>query len=211
MKILGKIFQEEEKANEASAFIDDQFKLIASKILNKKENIPTVYYEKSGYSQVFDSTATSKSGWGLPVKVAGGKNIADEVLLNIAASGGASNTLDPKYVLEKNPEFVILSGVNDGWLDILREKKEPSFDILNRNRWSNLQAVKNGNVYEFAHSTSRSIYAFYPTLKMAKLFYPEEFTNLDLEAVLQELFDRYMLLDTDIITWFTKVDTSNVQ
>ena len=71
--------------------------------------------------------------------------------------------------------------------------------------------MKNGNVYEFAHSTSRSIYAFYPTLKMAKLFYPEEFTNLDLEAVLQELFDRYMLLDTDIITWFTKVDTSNVQ
>ena len=65
-----------------------------------------------------------------------------------------------------------------------------SFDILNRNRWSNLQAVKNGNVYEFAHSTSRSIYTFYPTLKMAKLFYPEEFTNLDLEAVLQELFDR---------------------
>ncbi len=211
MKILGKIFQEEDKANEVSEFIDSQFKLEAFKNLQEKGNMPRVYYEKSGYSQVFGSTATSKSGWGLPIKVAGGKNIADDVLLNTAASGGASNTLDPEYVLEKNPEFVILSGVNDGWLDILREKKEPSFDILNRNGWSNLQAVKNGNVYEFAHSTSRSIYAFYPTLKMAKLFYPEEFTDLDPEAVLQEFFDRYMLLDTDITTWFTKVETSNVQ
>ncbi len=211
MKILGQIFQEEEKANEVSAFIDDQFKLITSKNLSKKEHIPTVYYEKSGYSQVFGSTATSKSGWGLPVKVAGGKNIADEVLLDTAASKGASNTLDPEYVLEKDPEFIILSGVNDGWLDILREKKEPDFDILKRNGWSNLQAVKNGNVYEFAHSTSRSIYGFYPTLKMAKLFYPEEFADLNPEAVLQEFFDRYMLLDTDISTWFTKADTSNVK
>ena len=209
MKILGQIFQEEEKAEEVSAFIKEQFDLIASKNLNKKDKIPTVYYEKSGYSQVFGSTATSKSGWGLPIKIAGGNNIADEVLLNTAASGGAGNTLDPEYVLEKDPEFIILSGINDGWLDILKKKEAPSFDILNRNGWKNLNAVTKGNVYEFAHSTSRSIYAFYPTLKMAKIFYPEEFADLDPEAVLEEFFEKYMLLGTDISTWFIEADTVN--
>jgi iron complex transport system substrate-binding protein len=209
MKILGQIFQEEEKAEEVSAFIKEQFDLIASKNLNKKDKIPTVYYEKSAYSQVFGSTATSKSGWGLPIKIAGGNNIADEVLLNTAASGGAGNTLDPEYVLEKNPDFIILSGINDGWLDILKKKEAPSFDVLNRNGWKNLNAVTKGNVYEFAHSTSRSIYAFYPTLKMAKIFYPEEFTDLDPEAVLEEFFEKYMLLGTDISTWFIEADTVN--
>lgn len=209
MKILGKVFQEEEKANEVITFIDDQFELIASKNLGKKENQPSVYYEKSGYSEVFGSTSTSKGGWGLPIKVAGGKNIADPVLLSSVAAKGASNTLDPEYVLEQNPDFLIFSGINDGWLSTLKTKKDPSFDILKRNGWSNLDAVKNGQVYEFAHSTSRSIYAFYPTLKMAKLFYPEEFADLDPEVVLDEFFDRFMILDSDISTWFIDADAKN--
>lgn len=209
MKILGKIFQEEEKANEVITFIDDQFELIASKNLAKKENQPTVYYEKSGYSEVFGSTSTSKGGWGLPIKIAGGKNIADPVLLSSVAAKGASNTLDPEYVLEQNPDFLIFSGINDGWLSILKTKKDPTFDILKRNGWSNLDAVKNGQVYEFAHSTSRSIYAFYPTLKMAKLFYPEEFVDVNPEAILDEFFDKFMILDSDISTWFIDADAKN--
>ncbi len=210
MKILGQIFQEEEKAAEVSDFIDQQINLIKSKNLDKKENIPTVYYEKSGYSEVYGSTASSKSGWGLPIKIAGAVNIADKVLLDSAASGGASNTLDPEYVLEENPDFIFLSGINDGWLDILSGKDAPSFDILKRNGWANLDAVKNGNVYEFAHSTGRSIFAFYPTMKMAQILYPEDFADVNVEALLDEFFDKFMLLEPNITTWYVKADSSNV-
>lgn len=206
MKLLGQIFQEEEKANQVVAFMDEQYNLLASKGLAQRENKPTVYYEKSGYSEIYGSTATSASGWGLPISIAGGELIADALLLDTAASGGSGNTLDPEYVIETNPEFIIVSGINDGWLTSPQERTKCDFDIINRIGWSNLQAVQNSNVYEFAHATSRSIYSFYPCLKMAQLFYPEEFTDLNPEAVLDEFFDRFMLLDSDITIWFTTLD-----
>ncbi|EHQ88426.1 ABC transporter substrate-binding protein [Desulfosporosinus youngiae] len=202
MKLLGQVFQEEKKAAEVSAFLDKQYGLIASKNLSQRKDKPTVYYEKSGYSEVYGSTATSAAGWGLPIRIAGGDNIADALLLDTAASGGGGSNLDPEYVLKADPDYIILSGTNDGWLDSIKETKKCEFDILNRIGWRDLTAIKNGNLYEFAHATSRSIYAFYPCLKMAKLFYPEEFKEVDPDAVLDEFFDRFMVLDSDITTWF---------
>ena len=209
MNILGKIFQEEEKAAEVSAFIDQQYQIIASKNLASREDKPTVYYEKSGYSDIFGPTSTSKGGWGLVVDIAGGHNMADPILADTPASKGGGSTIDPELVLDANPDYIILSGINDGWLDILNETKDIKFDIINRNGWSDLDAIQNKNLYEFAHSTSRSIFAFYPSLKMAKIFYPEEFADLDPEARLDEFFDKFMLLDSGISTWSNTLDHAN--
>jgi iron complex transport system substrate-binding protein len=202
MDLLGKIFQEEEKASKVISFIDDQYNLIASKNLDERENKPTVYYEKSGRSEVYGTTATSVSGWGMPIYIAGGDNIADPLLLEGASAKSGGNKLDPEYVIESDPDYIIVSGINDGWLDAAEGKKKSEFDIINRTGWKDLKAVKNGNLYEFAHSTSRSIFAFYPCLKMAKIFYPEEFSDLDPEKILDEFFDKFMILDSDISTWF---------
>ncbi|MGP1428816.1 MAG: ABC transporter substrate-binding protein [Fusobacterium sp.] len=205
MKILGDLFQEKEKANEVINFIDKQYSLITKNLKNIKYK-PTVYYEKSGYSEVFGPTATSKSGWGIIINIAGGKNIADEILGDKPVSKGGGNTTDPEFVLKNNPDFIILSGVNDGWLDSSKEKKNCKFDIVNRNGWKDLKAVKNKNLYEFAHSTSRSIYGFYPSLKMATIFYPEEFKGVNPEAILDEFFDKFMILDSSITTWMFKLE-----
>ncbi|MPW24953.1 ABC transporter substrate-binding protein [Alkalibaculum sp. M08DMB] len=206
MKLLGQIFQEEEKATEVSDFVDKQYELIASKNLAQRKDKPTVYYEKSGYSEIYGSTATSDSGWGFPIAIAGGDNIADEILLDTASSSGSSNTLDPEYVIKADPDYIFLSGINDGWLDSLRETSPYGFDIINRTGWINLKAVNNGNLYEFAHATNRSIYAFYPCLEMAKILYPDEFSDIDPEEILNEFFDKFMLLDSDITTWLINLE-----
>lgn len=205
MKILGDLFQEKEKANEVINFIDKQYSLITKNLKNIKYK-PTVYYEKSGYSEVFGPTATSKSGWGIIINIAGGKNIADEVLGDKPVSKGGGNTIDPEFVLKNNPDFIILSGVNDGWLDSSKKKKNCKFDIINRNGWKDLKAIKNKNLYEFAHSTSRSIYGFYPSLKMATIFYPKEFKGVNPEAILDEFFNKFMILDSDISTWMFRLE-----
>ena len=206
MRILGDVFQEKAKANEVINFIDKQYSIMNSKNLKNRKDKPTVYYEKSGYSEVFGPTATSKSGWGIIINIAGGKNIADELLADKPVSKGGGNTIDPEYVLKSNPDFIILSGVNDGWLDSSKEKKKCQFDIVNRNGWKDLKAIKNRNLYEFAHSTSRSIYGFYPALKMATIFYPKEFKGVNPEAVLDEFFDKFMLLDSSISTWMYNLE-----
>jgi iron complex transport system substrate-binding protein len=40
------------------------------------------------------------------------------------------------------------------------------------------------------HELSRTVYSFYPCLKLAKIFYPDEFQDVDPDALLAEFFDR---------------------
>ncbi len=208
LKLLGQIFQKEDRAAEVTSFIDEQYALIASKNLDEKTDKPTVYYEKSGYSEVYGSTSTSASGWGLLIALAGGDNIADPLLLDGASGQGGGNTLDPEYVIEADPDFVITSGAGGGWMDNHENAtlSVPSFDIINRTGWNDLQAVKDGNVYELAHAMSRSIFSFYGCLELASLFYPEDFADTDADAVMDEFFDRFMLVDSDITIWCQSVN-----
>ena len=208
LKLLGQIFQKEDRATEVTSFIDEQYALIASKNLDEKADKPTVYYEKSGYSEVYGSTSTSASGWGLLIALAGGDNIADPLLLDGASGQGGGNTLDPEYVIEADPDFVITSGAGGGWMDNHENAtlSVPSFDIINRTGWNDLQAVKDGNVYELAHAMSRSIFSFYGCLELASLFYPEDFSDTDADAVMDEFFDRFMLVDSDITIWCQSVN-----
>lgn len=206
-KILGEIFQEEERASELIAFIDEQFDIVESKNLSKRSDRPTVYYEKSGYSEIFGSTSTSASGWGTVIDVAGGDNIADPILLESAASKGGNNTLDPEYIIQSDPDFIILSGSGTGWMDNHKDStpSTPQFDIINRTGWDQLSAVKNNNVYEIAHATSRSIFGFHGTLKLASIFYPEEFNDIDPDEILDEFFQRFMLVNSDVTGWVYQV------
>ncbi|MEW9122398.1 MAG: ABC transporter substrate-binding protein [Thermotaleaceae bacterium] len=207
LRLLGQVFQKEERANEVASFIDTQYKLLASKNPSDRTNKPTVYYEKSGYSEVFGSTSSSISGWGTVIATAGGDNIADPILLETAGSKGSGNTLDPEYIIQADPDFIILSGSGAGWMDNFEGSTPsiPNFDIVNRTGWNNLKAVKNQNVYELAHATSRSIFGFHATLKLASVFYPDEFKDVDTDKIIDEFFDRFMLVDSNVTGWFHRI------
>lgn len=203
LRLLGEVFQKEEHAGEVRSFIDAQYKLLSSRKLARRSDKPTVYYEKSGYSEIFGSTSSSQTGWGTVIAAAGAENIADPILLETAAGKGSGNTLDPEYVLEADPDFIILSGSGAGWMDNFTGStpSRPKFDILKRTGWDRLQAVKNDQVYELAHATSRSIFGFYAALKLAGIFYPDEFKGVDADAIMDEFFKNFMLVDSDITGW----------
>lgn len=205
LTLLGKIFQKEDRAAEVVEFLDEQYALIDSMNFDEADK-PKVYYEKSASSEIFGSTSTSLSGWGLLIDMAGGDNIADPVLIDAVSGKSSGNTLDPEYVIETNPEFVITSG--GSWMDNHENAtpKATSFDVVNRTGWSELQAVKDGNVYGLSHAMSRSIYSFYAVLEMASIFHPDKFTDIDPQAVLDEFFDRFMLTDSSVTVWIEKYD-----
>ena len=207
IKLLGQIFEKEARAAEVTAFLDKQYEIIASKNLSGSPDKPTVYYEKSGYSEVFGSTqASTRTGWGSLIAIAGGDNIADPLLLGTAAAKGGRGTIDPEHVIQSDPEFVILSATGEGWMNNYADAPAnvPTFDIVNRIGWDNLQAVKNGNIYDFAHAMNRSVYSFYACLKMASLFYPDKFKDVNPEAKMDEFFDRFMITDSSITGWVYK-------
>ena len=41
---------------------------------------------------------------------------------------------------------------------------------------------------------------------MATIFYPKEFKGINPEAVLDEFFDKFMLLDSSISTWMYNLE-----
>ncbi|MTI47250.1 MAG: FMN-binding protein [Firmicutes bacterium] len=206
LKLLGKLFQKEERATEVIEFIDEQYALLDSMNLDKKADKASVYYEKGGAAEVFGSTTTSLSGWGVLMDIAGGENIADPILIDTATGKGSSNTLDPEIVLESNPEFVFMSG--GGWMDnhANANHSEPSFDIVNRTGWSELRAVENENIYTLSQAMNRSIYSFYASIKLASWFYPEEFEDIDEDAIIEEFFERFMLTESNVCVWDHKWD-----
>ncbi len=203
--LLGDLFGEKEKAAAANAELDGLFDLIRTKNLSARTDKPSVYYEKSGYSEIYGSTSGSNSsGWGALVAFAGGENIADAVLQESGGgkSGGkgGSQTLDPEYVLQADPDYIVLSGINNLGLGA-KPAAEAEFDIINRPGWSKLQAVRSKQVIELMHEMNRTIFSFYPCLVLAKTFYPDEFAGVDPEALLADFFDRYTLIESDMGVW----------
>ena len=191
------IFEREERAQEISEFLDEQFKVINSKNLAEKTDKPTFYQEKgSGTKDEYDVTSIS-DGWADLIEYAGGKNIAIGYV-------GESGKIDPEYLITTNPDYIFVTG-SLGHYDSkeIQEIIDSSVgEYIQRTGWDKLKAVKNNDVYLFSHSHSRNQFAFYPALKIAKIFYPEEFKEINPDEKLKEFFDHFMLTDYEDGFWF---------
>ncbi len=136
-----------------------------------------------------------------PVDLAGGKNIAAEL-----GSISPGTKVDIEWVIEQNPEFILLQIWAAG------NKKSPYAPdypvsnieeqvngVLNCPQLSNVDAVKNKRVYviQYSHFTkgpARSICVAY----LAKLFHPEMFADLDPLAMHQEYMNRFLRINASV-------------
>ena len=204
--LFGQIFGEPEKAREVAGFINEQFADIHARLSRSKQPKPVVYYEKSGTAETFGpSSLSNSSGWGSLIQIAGGDNLADQAVGSKRI--GSSVVLDPELVIRSNPDYILLSGVNElGMAVDANIAKAVRFDIIKRAGWAELKAVRHKNVYEYQHELQRSVFLFYPALSLAKLFYPEEFRDVDPEQRLAEFYDRFMLIKSTDGIWKLKLE-----
>lgn len=198
IKLVGQIFGAEDSADELTGFINTQFDLVESKNLAEKADKPSVYVELgSGTTDDYGVTFTSGQ-WAPLVEMAGGENVA-------AGAVEGNTQIDPEYLINANPDYIFIAG--DPALGGNTDEIDALFDIyVARTGWDTLTAVKNDDVYHFDHTQCRNELSFYPALIMAKLFYPDEFTDVDPDQILQEFFDKYMLLDYEQGVWFTQIN-----
>jgi iron complex transport system substrate-binding protein len=141
---------------------------------------------------------------------AGGKNIAE----SLPDFGGPKNgiTVDPEWVIEQNPEFIIIHAVRYTWGGGTMEpshgydeddptdvKGQLVDELMSRPEMANVAAVANGNVYVMSgnfrnDATGGSVGAAY----MARLFHPDIFADMDPEAIHQEFLTDFQELDYDL-------------
>lgn len=191
MMTLGYVLGSEEQAQEYTDFCEPIIQDIATRLDRVPSDKRTrVYLEAQG-----DYVTHTKMGAaGYQIELAGGQNIAADKI------GGATGWLevDPEWVLTENPDIIVKMA---GWnrdnttagyeTDDIKSMMALRDRILNRSELAKVKAIEDGKVEILAYDITYNPDYVISVAYMAKLFYPELFTDLDPVAIHQEYLDKF--------------------
>jgi iron complex transport system substrate-binding protein len=202
IRVAGKALDVEDRSDELIAFVKGKVDMIKSVTDNKKpDEMLKVYFASRGASNAFydpkegrDFTRTEPKYD--PLTMAGGINIASEI-------NGSTVNVALEQIIAWNPDYIFISnsdaGNNTG-LDFI--KNSPDLASIN--------AIKNGNVYNCFYPHCRGTPPDRNLLNMmymAKMLYPDDFKDLDLEKEGNEIFKAFLGVDgvfteyADYLVW----------
>ncbi|NMA12710.1 MAG: ABC transporter substrate-binding protein [Chloroflexi bacterium] len=131
-RFLGKIFGEEERCEEMAKYCEETFKEVQTKVASiPDEARVTLYYAEKPNGLATEPDTSSHAA---VFKYAGAKNVAN--VENTPGSGMTPVTLE--QVLAWNPEVIFMG----------KGSTSPFNEITTNPDWANIDAVKNGRVYE---------------------------------------------------------------
>ena len=200
MKILGEVLGKEDKANEIVDFMDKQVDAVMSRINDIPENSVSTYIEigNGGPSKIANTFGSSPEK---PNKFTSWGVVLDALKVNNIAKGvSKSAPLNAEYILEQNPDTIVITGqgwdksgaMQMGYYATEEKSQELLQAFTTRTGWDTLKAVENKNVYSIYHGFPPHVFAFAGVQGLAKAFYPDTFTDLDPYANLKEFYDKFM-------------------
>lgn len=175
------------KAEEFNEYFDENIKYVSEKVQNikNKKRVLALNFNSGNFS-----TISSKDIGAEYIKIAGGINLSSQ---DNEADFKISNTINEEQVIIFNPDIIITNSC---------EGKEK---ILNNPAFAKLKAVKDGAVFVVPSGvylwSVRSAEGALQPLWLAKIFYPEIFTELNLEDEVKKFylkFYRYELSDEEL-------------
>lgn len=201
MRLIGKLFGEEEKAE---AFIDYRARQIArvtDVIAEAKPERPTVFIDRAGGYSEDCCMSFGADNFGKFVEMAGGENIAKGII------PGTFGTLNPEQIIAANPDHVIVTGGNwdayvpgGDWVGVgpgadTEEALRKLQALTGRPAFTGVKAVENGQYHAIWHQFYNSPYQFVAIQQMAKWLHPELFAELDAEETFRELHEKFLPVD----------------
>lgn len=168
---MGKIFGKEERAAELIAGMQEVEGTIADRVSGVPERErPTVVIEHHGSSARDPIVQTSGSQWSQLVELAGGINVFGDLT-------GTTARVDPEAIIVANPNYYLLDGmtVEIGYGRSNPEQYESAISaLMNRDGYSQVRAVVDGNVYIFAGEFAGPM-MIYGAGVIASILYPDLF------------------------------------
>ena len=194
-RAIGKVMGTESRAEELATLYEREYRNILTRIAKAGGTRKKVYVELGQAGP--DTVGNSYSGtmWGKIVTLLGAENLADGKL------PGPWGPLNAETVIAADPDLIFIAGsswvnrplaVKTGYeatADITRKSLEP---YARRAGWSNLKAVRTGEVHAIEHGLCRTLFDFVPMQYMAKRLYPEAFRDVDPDASLRDYHARYL-------------------
>jgi iron complex transport system substrate-binding protein len=202
MRIIGKLFGKEERAEEFVKFHDEQLARVTD-VLAKQTDLkkPVVFMERAGGYSDDCCMSFGNENFGKMVELAGGVNMARDII------PGTFGTVNPEQIIASNPDQVIVTGSNwelyvpgGKWIGVgpgadKAEAARKLSELMKRPGFTDIKAVQDGNVHAIWHQFYNSPYQFVAVQQMAKWLHPDLFKDLDAEATFQELHTRFLPVD----------------
>ncbi|QRL05261.1 ABC transporter substrate-binding protein [Halomonas venusta] len=201
MRIIGQLMGDEAAAEEFIAFAEEQMARVTDVIEDANPERPSVFIDRAGGYSDECCMSFGPGNFGEYVTLAGGSNIAEGIIPN------SFGNLNPEQIIAANPEHVVVTGGNwdayvpgGAWvgvgpganMDHAREKLEA---LTKRTAMTGIEAVDTGNFHAIWHQFYNSPYYFVAVQQLAKWLHPELFVDLDPEATMRELHDRFLPID----------------
>jgi iron complex transport system substrate-binding protein len=202
MEIIGKLFGEEERAADFNDFYQEQIARVTD-VIDAQNDLerPLVFVERAGgYSE--DCCMSFGSGnFGRMVELAGGQNMAAPFI------PGTFGTVNAEQVIASNPDQIIVTGGNweayvpgGAWVGVGPGSDEAQARaklqaLMERPAFTGVKAVEAGEVHAIWHQFYNSPYSFVAVQRLATWLHPELFADLDAEATLKELHERFLPVD----------------
>ncbi|KZE43388.1 ABC transporter substrate-binding protein [Brevibacillus parabrevis] len=202
LKLLGKIFDKSEKADEFLAWKHSIEKLLADRVAGIREEdkkqvlaLSAGFLNTNGGYRIFPSQSLDGKpgvGEGYATILAGGKDAAD--LQWNPAEASTTIMVDEEYVLKRNPEVITLHGT---WLGGYNVKDTKPFEealrhIMSTTSVSRLKAGQTKDIYFFYTNFAGSDKRYIGNLQLAKYLYPDKFQDIDPEQYAKEYFEKWL-------------------
>lgn len=199
MRIIGKLFGKEARAEEFVTFRDEQLARVTD-VLAKAGEIdkPVVFMERAGGYSDDCCMSFGNENFGKMVELAGGVNMAKDII------PGTFGTVNPEQIIASNPDQVIVTGSNwelyvpgGKWVGVgpgadAATATQKLAALMQRPAFTGVKAVEEGNVHAIWHQFYNSPYQFVAVQQIAKWLHPELFKDLDPDATFKELHDRFL-------------------
>ncbi len=210
LRLMGKLFGREKVAEDFIAFRAAEIAHVTDR-LAKVQGLkrPLVMMERAGGYSDDCCMSFGNENFGKMVDIAGGKNFASDLI------PGTFGTVNPEAVVAANPEVVIITGGNWGayvpggaWVGLgpgsdLAEARRKLANLARRPAFGQTKAVKEGRVHAIWHQFYNSPYQFVAIQEIATWLHPELFKDLDAEATLKTLHERFLPLPYQPGYWVT--------
>lgn len=210
MRLMGKLFGREKVAEDFITFRAAEIARVTDR-LAKVQGLkrPLVMMERAGGYSDDCCMSFGNENFGKMVDIAGGKNFASDLI------PGTFGTVNPEAVVAANPDVVVITGGNWGayvpggaWVGLgpgsdLIEARRKLAGLARRPAFSQTKAVKDGRVHAIWHQFYNSPYQFVAIQEIATWLHPELFKDLDAEATLKTLHERFLPLPYQPGYWVT--------
>jgi iron complex transport system substrate-binding protein len=212
MRLIGKLFGKEARAEEFIAFRNQQINLVTERLAKANPAKPVVMMERAaGYS---DDCCMSfgNENFGKFVEIAGGQNLAAKII------PGTFGVVNPEQIIAANPDHVIVTGSNwelyvpgGAWVGVgsgadKAKAREKLSLLMKRPAFTGVKAVRDNQVHAIWHQFYNSPYQFVAIQAMAKWLHPELFKDIDPEQTMKTLYERFLPVPYKTGYWISLKD-----